>query len=124
MTLWTKARAVLMFDGMIEPDLAGQLASRISAENPYLLDMSRFGGAQCLVGNTLISHRPLARRLTPSEWTLRLCLRRIFRRRKDFSACQCGWVSRDFLHEYHQADMVNHAVAQYVSDAGERMRRR
>jgi hypothetical protein len=126
MTLWSTAREVLMFDGFIDPDTASHLACLISDREPYLLDMTRFGGAQLLVGNILMDHKPLSRPILPAYWRLRRWWRQRCARfsNRDSQTCVCGWSSRTEVFEYHQADMVNEAVRRYISEVFERIEQR
>lgn len=94
------------------------LANAISTRCEHFLDMSHFGAAQMIVGNTLIEHRPRSREVgyaSPWAWW-----RRIWVARHPDHVCMCGWSSPGECIEYHQADMINRAVSNLASLAGGR----
>lgn len=95
-----------------------ELATEIATRCEHFLDMSHFGAAQMIVGNTLLRHRPLSREVgytTFGSWW-----RRLMAARHPDHECMCGWSSPGSMIEYHQADMINRAVSNLASLAGDR----
>ena len=101
---------------MVPDPFAHELVQRVSDRCKHFLDMSHFGAAQMIVGNTLLLHRPLSRE--KGYTTLGSWWRRIWAARHPDHECMCGWNSKGEMIEYHQADMVNQAVRNLAKLAG------
>lgn len=95
---------------------AHRQANEISRRCEHFLDMSHFGAAQMIVGNTLLTHRPRSREVGYAS----LGWRRLMAARHPDHECMCGWSSPGEMIEYHQADMINQAVQNLANLAGGR----